>query len=87
MALFIYPPDRPLFRAGISDSSVGPLYVDFSGIQIIAIQIIVSSKSSPPASTYDRPGLPFNRLLGETGCAGDPSPVDCLRKVPFEVCR
>ncbi|KAL9714427.1 hypothetical protein Ac2012v2_002742 [Leucoagaricus gongylophorus] len=84
MALFIYPPDRPLFRAGISDSSVGPLYVDFSGIQIIAIQIIVSSKSSPPASTYDRPGLPFNRLLGETGCAGDPSPVDCLRKVPFE---
>jgi len=87
MAHFIYPPDRPLFRAGISDSGVGPLYVDLNRIEINITQIIVSSKSSPPASTYDRPGLPFNRLLIQTGCLGDPSPVDCLRRVPFEVCK
>ncbi|KXN81287.1 Lipase 2, partial [Leucoagaricus sp. SymC.cos] len=41
-------------------------------------------KSSPPASTYDRPGLPFNRLITRTGCANAPDPVDCLRAVPFE---
>jgi len=41
-------------------------------------------KSSPPASTYDRPGLPFNRLLANTGCTGSNSPVDCLRDVPFD---
>ncbi|KAF9441832.1 alpha/beta-hydrolase, partial [Macrolepiota fuliginosa MF-IS2] len=41
-------------------------------------------KSSPPASTYDRPGLPFSRLLAQTGCTGNSSPVDCLRAVPFD---
>lgn len=65
-AHFIYPADRPLFRAGIGNSPTGPF------------------KTSPPASTYDRPGLPFNRLLSQTGCTGSMSPVDCLRAVPFE---
>ncbi|KAF9448653.1 alpha/beta-hydrolase [Macrolepiota fuliginosa MF-IS2] len=66
MAHFIYPDERPLFRAGMAESATGPF------------------KSSPPASTYDRPGFPFSRLLAQTGCAGNSSPVDCLRAVPFD---
>ncbi|XP_006458980.1 hypothetical protein AGABI2DRAFT_217832 [Agaricus bisporus var. bisporus H97] len=42
-------------------------------------------KSSPPASVYDNPGLPFDRLLTSTGCQGNSTPVDCLRDVPFDV--
>ncbi|KAF7773481.1 hypothetical protein Agabi119p4_5648 [Agaricus bisporus var. burnettii] len=41
-------------------------------------------KSSPPASTYDKPGLAFDRLLTSTGCQGNATPVDCLRDVPFK---
>ncbi|KAF7773166.1 hypothetical protein Agabi119p4_5333 [Agaricus bisporus var. burnettii] len=41
-------------------------------------------KSSPPASVYDNPGLPFDRLLTSTGCQGNSTPVDCLRDVPFD---
>ncbi|KAF5378964.1 hypothetical protein D9757_009084 [Collybiopsis confluens] len=41
-------------------------------------------KSSPPASTYDRPGLPFARLLQNTGCTAGPEALDCLRSIPFE---
>ncbi|KAJ4480139.1 alpha/beta-hydrolase [Lentinula aciculospora] len=41
-------------------------------------------KSSPPASTYDKAGLPFNRLLEVTGCAFGPQALSCLQSVPFE---
>ncbi|KIK62641.1 hypothetical protein GYMLUDRAFT_991661 [Collybiopsis luxurians FD-317 M1] len=41
-------------------------------------------KSSPPASTYDRPGLPFSRLLEATGCTFGPDAISCLQDVPFE---
>ncbi|KAH7875721.1 alpha/beta-hydrolase [Lentinula edodes] len=41
-------------------------------------------KSSPPASTYDKPGLPFNRLLGATGCTFGSQALACLQNVPFE---
>jgi len=41
-------------------------------------------KSSPPASTYDLPGLPFSRLLAATGCTFGPEAISCLQNVPFE---
>ncbi|KAK0204500.1 alpha/beta-hydrolase [Desarmillaria ectypa] len=42
-------------------------------------------KNSPNASTYDKPGKPFDRLLTQTGCAVGPGSVECLRNVPFEI--
>ncbi|KAL0565148.1 hypothetical protein V5O48_016883 [Marasmius crinis-equi] len=41
-------------------------------------------KNSPNASTYDKPGKPFARLLANVGC-GSPGPdgLSCLRNVPF----
>ncbi|KAF7330246.1 Carboxylic ester hydrolase [Mycena venus] len=41
-------------------------------------------KNSPDASTYDKPGKPFARLLAATGCASGAGAVACLQKVPFE---
>ncbi|KAF5392359.1 hypothetical protein D9757_001582 [Collybiopsis confluens] len=41
-------------------------------------------KSSPPASVYDKPGLPFSRLLAETGCVFGPEALSCLQNVPFQ---
>ncbi|KAK0213967.1 alpha/beta-hydrolase [Armillaria fumosa] len=41
-------------------------------------------KNSPNASTYDKPGKPFDRLLTQTGCAVGSGSVECLRNVPFE---
>ncbi|KAK0213939.1 alpha/beta-hydrolase [Armillaria fumosa] len=41
-------------------------------------------KNSPNASTYDKPGKPFDRLLTQTGCAVGSGSVECLRSVPFE---
>ncbi|KAF8637809.1 hypothetical protein AX16_010727 [Volvariella volvacea WC 439] len=41
-------------------------------------------KTSPHASVYDNPGLPFSRLLSEVGCPEGATSVDCLRTVPFE---
>ncbi|KAJ3787207.1 alpha/beta-hydrolase [Lentinula aff. detonsa] len=41
-------------------------------------------KSSPPASTYDKAGLPFSRLLEATGCTFGPQALSCLQSVPFE---
>ncbi|KAJ7086183.1 alpha/beta-hydrolase [Mycena belliarum] len=41
-------------------------------------------KSSPDASTYDRPGKPFSRLLASTGCTHGVGAVSCLQKVEFE---
>ncbi|THV01034.1 alpha/beta-hydrolase [Dendrothele bispora CBS 962.96] len=63
---FLYPSTRPLFRAGIGESSTGPF------------------KSSPPASTYDKPNKPFRRLLDATGCPFGPTSLSCLQQVPFE---
>jgi carboxylesterase type B len=42
-------------------------------------------KSSPPASTYDKPGLRFSLLLEATGCTFGPEAISCLQNVPFEV--
>ncbi|KAJ7116490.1 alpha/beta-hydrolase [Mycena epipterygia] len=41
-------------------------------------------KNSPDATTYDKPGKPFSRLLAATGCAPGSGAVSCLQKVPFE---
>ncbi|KAI0692950.1 Alpha/Beta hydrolase protein [Cytidiella melzeri] len=41
-------------------------------------------KTSPPASIYDQPGQPFARLIQLTGCAGEPNPLRCLQRLPFE---
>ncbi len=43
------------------------------------------SKSSPPPSTYDEPGKPFDALLKATGCPADPTAIACLEVVPSEV--
>ncbi|KAJ6488120.1 alpha/beta-hydrolase [Mycena vitilis] len=41
-------------------------------------------KNSPDASTYDKAGKPFARLLAATGCAPGAGAVSCLQNVPFE---
>ncbi|KAI0783330.1 alpha/beta-hydrolase [Abortiporus biennis] len=41
-------------------------------------------KSCPPASTYDKSGFPFAKLLEATGCTAGPNSVSCLQRVPFE---
>jgi carboxylesterase type B len=41
-------------------------------------------KNNPDASTYDKPGKPFARLLAATGCAPGAGAVACLQHVPFE---
>ncbi|KAF9007551.1 alpha/beta-hydrolase [Cyathus striatus] len=41
-------------------------------------------KTSPPASTYDKPGKPFSRLLSSVGCSPGHDAVACLQQVPFE---
>ncbi|KAJ7510495.1 alpha/beta-hydrolase [Mycena galericulata] len=41
-------------------------------------------KNSPDASTYDKPGKPFARLLAATGCTAGTGAVSCLQKVPFQ---
>ena len=46
---------------------------------------MISSKSSPPPSTYDEPGKPFDALLKATGCSADSTAVSCLKAVPSEV--
>ncbi|THH07976.1 hypothetical protein EW146_g9143 [Bondarzewia mesenterica] len=53
-AQIIYHSSRPLFRAGIMDSPVGPF------------------KNSPPPSTFDLPGKPFDLILNATGCTAGP---------------
>ncbi len=85
MAHFLYPTERRLFRAGIGESATGPLYANPLTFNGRHTDTFFFSKTSPPAATYDRPGLPFSRLIAQTGCAGSSRPVDCLRAVPFEV--
>lgn len=46
----------------------------------------MTSKTAPPASTYDEPGKPYSTLVQMTGCTEGPSSFECLQKVPFEVC-
>ncbi|TFK35561.1 alpha/beta-hydrolase [Crucibulum laeve] len=41
-------------------------------------------KNSPPATTYDKPGKPFTRLLSATGCSAGRNAISCLQNVPFE---
>ncbi|KAF5327855.1 hypothetical protein D9619_004771 [Psilocybe cf. subviscida] len=41
-------------------------------------------KNSPDASTFDKPGKPFARLLAATGCASGPTAISCLQEVPFD---
>ncbi|KAI9463333.1 alpha/beta-hydrolase [Lactarius psammicola] len=41
-------------------------------------------KNSPPPSTYDKPGRPFDALLKATGCPAGPDAVSCLQAVPSE---
>ncbi|KAH9177405.1 alpha/beta-hydrolase [Lactarius sanguifluus] len=39
-------------------------------------------KNSPPPSTYDKPGRPFDALLKATGCPAGPVAFSCLQEVP-----
>ncbi|KAF8207069.1 alpha/beta-hydrolase [Mycena galopus ATCC 62051] len=39
-------------------------------------------KNNPDASTYDKPGKPFVRLLAATGCAPGAGAIACLQNVP-----
>ncbi|KAG6840670.1 hypothetical protein C0991_005175 [Blastosporella zonata] len=48
------------------------------------LTLLQPSKNSPPASTYDKPGEPFARLLANVGCFAGPTALACLRAVPFE---
>ncbi|PIL31444.1 hypothetical protein GSI_06145 [Ganoderma sinense ZZ0214-1] len=42
-------------------------------------------KTAPPASTYDKPGLPYDRLVNLTGCPSGAASLACLRNLPFDV--
>nr|VWO94043.1 Carboxylic ester hydrolase (EC [Ganoderma boninense] len=42
-------------------------------------------KTAPPASTYDRPGLPYDRLVNLTKCPSGSASLTCLRNLPFDV--
>ncbi len=71
-AHFVFPASEsfPLFRAGIADSSTGPLFVNlYDFLPLYTFSNLPYSKDSPDASTYDRPGRPFDMLLTQTGCA------------------
>jgi hypothetical protein len=48
-------------------------------------EVVITSKSSPPPSTYDEPGKPFDALLRAAGCPASQNTVACLQAVPFEV--
>ncbi|KAF9230523.1 alpha beta-hydrolase [Melanogaster broomeanus] len=41
-------------------------------------------KNAPYAWQYDKPGMPYSRLLAATGCTAGPDSVECLRQVPYE---
>ncbi|VDB95965.1 unnamed protein product [Peniophora sp. CBMAI 1063] len=41
-------------------------------------------KNSPPPSTYDLPGFPFDVTAREVGCTPGPAVFECLQKAPFE---
>ncbi|KAI9439879.1 Alpha/Beta hydrolase protein [Lactarius indigo] len=41
-------------------------------------------KNSPPPTTYDKPGRPFDALLKATGCSACPVAASCLQEVPSE---
>ncbi|KAF8123482.1 alpha beta-hydrolase [Boletus edulis] len=41
-------------------------------------------KNAPYAWQYDKPGMPYSRLLAATGCAAGPSSVSCLQQIPYE---
>lgn len=41
-------------------------------------------KNSPPPSTFDLPGKPFDLILNATGCVAGPAAFKCLQQAPFE---
>lgn len=41
-------------------------------------------KNSPDASTYDKAGMPFDRLLHATRCARVRDKMQCLKEMPFQ---
>jgi len=49
------------------------------------VEDLISSHCSPPPSTFDEPGKPFDALLKATGCSADSTAVTCLKAVPSEV--
>ena len=72
----------------MADSSTGPLYVNSRFLAVclnITHCIFNDSKNSPDASTYDKPGKPFARLLEATGCSAGKTAIACLQQVPFDV--
>ncbi|KIJ67043.1 hypothetical protein HYDPIDRAFT_109031 [Hydnomerulius pinastri MD-312] len=41
-------------------------------------------KNAPYAYQYDKPGMPYARLLAATGCTAGSESVQCLQQVPYE---
>ncbi|KIJ52456.1 hypothetical protein M422DRAFT_243242 [Sphaerobolus stellatus SS14] len=41
--------------------------------------------SAPLASDYDRPGMPYARLIDTVGCTSGSGSLQCLRNLPFEI--
>ena len=52
---------------------------------LVLLTNLVISKNSPYAWQYDKPGMPYSRLLAATGCTAGPGSVQCLQQVPYEV--
>ncbi|KAH8094625.1 alpha/beta-hydrolase [Cristinia sonorae] len=42
-------------------------------------------KNCPPASKYDNPGFPYDRLLKAVGCPSGRASLRCLENTPFEL--
>ncbi|KAG9314836.1 alpha beta-hydrolase [Chiua virens] len=41
-------------------------------------------KNAPYAWQYDKPGMPYSRLLTATGCLAGPGSIPCLQQMPYE---
>lgn len=52
---------------------------------LYGLTLLLRSKNSPPPSTFDLPGKPFDLILNATGCVAGPAAFKCLQQAPFEV--
>jgi len=76
----------PLQSAGAGSVEAHILYPASRSLFRAAIMDSLTGpfKNSPPPSTYDKPGRPFDALLKATGCPAGPNAVSCLQAVPSE---
>jgi hypothetical protein len=50
----------------------------------VCVEHVVLGKSSPPPSTWDEAGKPFDVLLKAIRCPAGPTAIACLEAVPCE---